>query len=99
MAAKPIGFEWDDHKAEANLQKHGVSFLEASTVFEDDNALYMADAAHSDDEARFLILGMSIRSRILIVAHCYHGDDGVIRIISARRAPPAQEAMYQRRRR
>lgn len=95
---KPIGFVWDDEKAASNLRKHGVSFVEASTVFEDDRALYLEDPAHSEAEDRFLILGMSARSRVLLVAHCYRGELEVIRIVSARRASPAQRETYERRR-
>ena len=96
---RPLGFEWDDGKAEANLRKHGVSFIEASTVFEDEKALFMADPMHSDDEERFLILGLSARSRVLIVAHCYREDIEIIRIISARKASARQKQTYERRKR
>lgn len=96
---RPIGFDWNDRKAEANLRKHGVSFVEASTVFEDDAALFMADPDHSQSEDRFLILGASVRSRILIVAHCYRSEEGIIRIISARKASARQRAEYERRKR
>lgn len=96
---RPLGFEWDEAKAEANFRKHGVSFLEASSVFEDEDALFMADPAHSDDEDRFLIVGTSLRHRVVLVAHCYRGDGDVVRIISARKASATQRFEYQRRRR
>ncbi len=96
---RPLGFDWDDLKAAANLRRHGVSFLEASTVFEDRNALFMADPAHSDDEERFLILGVSMRMRVLLIAHCDRGDEDVIRIISARKASARQCETYERRKR
>ncbi len=94
---RPLGFEWDDAKAETNSRKHHVSFPEASSVFEDEDALFMADPAHSDAEDRFLILGMSLRRRIVLVAHCYRGDEDVIRIISARKASARQRREYERR--
>ena len=96
---KPLGFDWGAGKATANLRKHRVSFIEASTVFEDENALFLADPAHSEEEERFLILGVTTRSRVLIVAHCYREEAEVIRIISARKAPVGQQQTYQRRKR
>lgn len=92
-----LRFGWDDKKAALNLRKHGVSFIEASTVFEDENALCMEDLEHSESEERLLILGLSARSRILVVVHCYRKEDEVIRIISARRASARQRQTYERR--
>lgn len=94
---RPLGFEWDEAKAEANLRKHRVSFSEASSVFEDEDALLMADPAHSEDEGRFLILGLSLRRRVVLAAHCHRADGDVIRIISARRASARQRREYDRR--
>lgn len=79
-------FEWDDDKARTNLEKHGVSFEEARTVFYDDAALLYDDPDHSDDEDRLLLVGASFSFRMLVVVHCYREDDEVIRIISARKA-------------
>src|SRR5882724_11513467 len=92
-----LRFEWDAQKAAANLRKHGVSFEEARTVFFDENALLRPDEGHSDDEARFLLLGLSDRLRTLIVCHCYREEDAVIRLISARRANPIERFQYQGR--
>lgn len=90
-------FDWDPRKSAANLQKHGVSFEEASTVFVDDNALLIADPEHSSEEERFVLLGLSSSLRTLVVCHCYRSNDDVIRIISARKATKAERDEYQRR--
>lgn len=92
-----IGFEWDKRKSLSNRQKHGVSFEEARTVFEDDNALVIDDPEHSDEEDRFVILGMSAKLRVLVVCHCYRKGDEVIRLISARKAAGAEERQYWER--
>lgn len=89
-----ISFEWDPVKAAANLRKHKVSFEEAQSVFLDENAMRFLDPDHSDDEERFLILGMSFTLRILVVCHCYRSDDSVIRIISARKADKREQSSY-----
>lgn len=90
-------FEWDDRKGRANERKHGVSFAEASTVFFDENALFMADPDHSAEEDRFVLLGLSSSLRLLVVCHCYRQDDESIRIISARKANRQERADYRRR--
>ena len=87
-------FEWDEDKNSANLQKHGLSFMEAMTVFDDDNALYKPDIDHSQDEDRFIILGMSANLRLLVVCHCYRESDTVIRIFSARKATKSESNQY-----
>jgi len=87
-------FEWDEDKNSANLQKHGLSFMEAMTVFDDDNALYKPDIDHSQDEDRFIILGMSANLRLLVVCHCYRESDTVIRIFSARKATKSESDQY-----
>ena len=88
-----LQFEWDDRKAAANEQKHGVSFEEARTVFFDERARLIDDPDHSDDEERFILLGLSSVLRLLLVCHCYRSDGNSIRIISARKAT-ALEAKY-----
>ncbi|QID16299.1 BrnT family toxin [Nitrogeniibacter mangrovi] len=91
-----IKFEWDASKAESNLRKHGVSFDEAQSVFYDEFARQFFDDAHSVDEDRFIMLGVSNQSRILIVCHCERGEHGqLIRIISARRATTAERSYYE----
>ena len=93
-----LEFEWDPRKARANLTKHGVSFEEAQSVFYDDEALFRDDDEHSDDEERFVLLGLSSILRILVVVHCFRGTDDVIRIISARKATPSEAGQYDARR-
>lgn len=89
-----ISFEWNQSKAKTNLQKHGISFEEAQSVFYDENALLIPDPGHSEDEQRFVILGLSERLRLLIVCHCYRQNDEVIRIISARKATRNETKSY-----
>ena len=96
-----IRFDWDAEKAEANLKKHEVAFEEARTVFSDDYARQFFDEDNSEDEDRFLLLGVSSRSRLLIVCHCVReasesaGGEEVIRIISARKATAAERTFYE----
>jgi uncharacterized protein len=92
-----LRFEWDEAKNAENLRKHGLSFQEGMTVFYDENALLIGDPDHSQDEDRFLLLGLSIKLRTLIVCHCYRESQGVIRIISARRADRSEREHYNRR--
>ena len=92
-----MDFVWDENKAELNLRKHGVSFPEAATVFEDYDALRIYDPDHSEEEDRFIMLGMSSALRILVVCHCYRENDGQIRIISARKATRKETATYNGR--
>jgi len=89
-----IAFEWDDRKSRENKRKHKVSFEEAQTVFLDENAIRFFDPDHSQDEDRFLMLGMSFTLRVLVVCHCYRDDDSVIRIISARKADKREQSDY-----
>jgi len=92
-----IRFEWDQRKNTANKRKHGISFEEAATVFSDDNALLLSDPEHSDEEDRFLLLGLSVSLRTLVVCHCYRKDAKVIRIISARKATRNERTQYVQR--
>ncbi|MCB0350040.1 MAG: BrnT family toxin [Bdellovibrionales bacterium] len=89
-------FVWDETKSKSNKKKHGVSFEEAETVFYDASARLIADPDHSDDEDRFLLMGMSEKLRILIVVHIYKDDEELIRIISARKATKNEEKKYKR---
>lgn len=91
---KYIQFEWDNHKNEINIRKHKISFEEAKTVFCDKNARIIADPDHSQDEDRFIILGLSSALRLLVVCHCYRKNDEVIRIISARKATKNEIKYY-----
>ena len=86
-------FEWDAAKAAKNLRDHGVSFDEASTVFGDPMSISMADPDHSDGEERYLVLGMSIRRRLLVVSHAERRPR--TRLISARRATRSERRQYE----
>lgn len=81
-----LRIEWDEQKAVANLKKHGVNFDDAKSVFSDERARLIDDPDHSDDEDRFVLLGMDSALRLLLVCHCYRSEGNVIRIISARKA-------------
>ncbi len=90
-----IRFEWDTVKAASNQKKHGVSFEEARSVFFDEYATQFFDAENSGTEDRFLMLGLSNRTRILIVCHCERGSGETIRIISARKATRNEREHYE----
>jgi uncharacterized DUF497 family protein len=75
-----------------------VSFEEARSVFLDEDALQISDAKHSEDEDRFIMLGLSSRLRILVVCHCYRKEDAVIRLISAQKADRSERRQYEERR-
>ena len=93
---QPIRFEYDQQKAIGNLKKHGVAFDEAKTVFFDENAIRYYDPDHSEEEDRFIMLGLSLKLRALVVCHCFRTDDMSIRIISARKADKREAAAYGR---
>lgn len=88
-----ITFEWNPSKARTNLKKHQVSFEEARSVFYDEDALQFFDPESPSDEDRFLMVGVSDKSRVLLVCHCERDGD-VIRIISARKAKPRERHYY-----
>ena len=90
-----IQFEWDSRKAAANLKKHGVSFDQARTVFFDEHAKLIDDPDHSDEEDRFVLLGLSSSLKVLLVCHCYRQEGNVIRIISARKASTQETKEYR----
>lgn len=90
-----LRFEWDERKNTANQRKHGVSFEEAQTVFYDDRALLLEDPDEAED--RFVLLGLSLALRTLVVCHCYREKDDVLRIISARKANRSERAQYEQR--
>ena len=89
-----IRFEWDTAKERDNYRKHGVSFEEACSVFYDEFAIQFFDEDHSSDEDRFLMLGISSKSRMLMICHCQRESGGVIRIISARKATRNESKFY-----
>lgn len=87
-------FEWDNKKSKTNKRKHGVSFEEARTAFYDENAIQYFDPDHSDEEDRFILLGLSYKLKVVVVCHCFRETDSVIRIISARKADKDEEYEY-----
>jgi uncharacterized DUF497 family protein len=89
-----LTFEWDGAKSVSNRKKHGVSFEEAVTVFEDPFGRLIADPDHSSEEDRYVLLGVSISSRLLVVCHCIRPHDS-IRVISARRADKRERSVYE----
>jgi len=91
-----IRFEWDEQKSRDNKRKHGVSFEEAQTVFFDEHAVRYYDPDHSEEEDRFIMLGLSLKLRALVVCHCFRSGDRSIRIISARKADKREAAAYGR---
>jgi hypothetical protein len=88
-----VAVEWNPVKAEINLKKHQVSFKEASTVFDDPLFITFLDVEHSDDEERYITLGLSQRNRLLLLAHT--DRKGTIRIISARKATKNERRFYE----
>ena len=92
---RKINFSWDDSKAQSNITKHGISFDEAKTVFDDDNARLIYDPDHSKDENRFILLGLSCTLKILTVVHCYRDNENNIRIISARKSTKSEAKQYK----
>jgi hypothetical protein len=95
MAMDGLNFEWDRRKEAANRKKHGVSFEEARTAFFDENARFMTDPDHSDEEDRFVLLGLSSQLRLLVVCHCCREEPETIRIISARKADRSERREYE----
>ena len=87
-----MSFEWDDRKALLNEQKHGVTFEEAKSVFDDFGAPFTFDVEHSSVKDRYMIIGFSDRGRLLAVWHTYR--DPNIRIIGARLATAAEQNGY-----
>jgi len=89
-----VEFEWDEKKADENLKKHDVEFVEAVTVFADPLSVTVRDPDHSERENRFIIVGYSNRFRPLVVSHM--DRDGRVRIISARQLTPAERRDYEK---
>ncbi len=90
-----IEFEWDLSKAASNRSKHGVTFEEAKSVFYDDFAIQFFDEDNSKLEDRFLLLGHSNHSRILLICHCEKKSGSLIKIISARKATAKERRLYK----
>lgn len=89
-----LRFTWDETKNRANTRKHGVTFEEATSSFSDEYAREFYDPDHSEDEDRFLLLGLSARLRVLVVSHCFRESETLIRIISARKADKQEHQDY-----
>ena len=87
---------WDDLKAEVNKKKHGVSFAEAATAFQDPNAIEQLDESHLEDEQRWILVGLSFRNRVLLVVFVEKHEE-TIRIISARKAHKDEVNQYYMR--
>jgi uncharacterized protein len=87
-----LQYEWDAHKAETNIRKHGITFADAVSVFEDDYAITIQD--EHPEENRYIILGEDARARLLVIIFSFRGDK--IRIISARKATGAELETYRR---
>ena len=87
-------FEWDEEKATANAIKHGIAFTEAGTIFGDKQSITIPDLKHSQDEPRFITMGMSQAGRLLVVIHTERGNH--LRIISARPASRKERNQYEK---
>ena len=94
VVIRDIHFDWNSSKNVSNQAKHGVTFEEAATVFSDALYIEIKDPDHSQDEERFIALGISSRCRLLVVIHSVMRDDETVRIISARPATATEERQY-----
>jgi uncharacterized protein len=90
-----LRFDWDERKNRGNRTKHGVWFEEAHSVFRDPHARLFDDPEHSEEEDRFILLGLSSASRLLVVVHCYRDSHYMVRIISARKATKKEARFYE----
>lgn len=92
-----LRFDWNEGKNKQNRTKHGIWFEEAQSVFDDAGLRLFHDPEHSNEEDRFLALGMSSSARLLVVVHCYRESDSIIRLISARKATKKEARFYEER--
>jgi uncharacterized protein len=92
-----IQFTWDDNKNAKNFKKHKIWFEEAETVFFDEHALRISDHEHSEHEERWIMLGLSSSTKLLLVCHCYRENDEIIRLISARKATKYESKQYHQK--
>jgi len=93
-------FEWDPAKARQNARKHRITFERGATVFLDRNALSLFDEQHSEDEERWITLGLDHTGAVLVVCHTYHEEtenSARVRLISARKATKNEMKQYQRK--
>ncbi len=96
LIMKELHFEWDENKEQINIKKHKIDFNEATSVFYDDFAIEFFDMKNSEEEDRFLLLGISSKMKILLICHCHKEKDSIIRIISARKATKKETKFYRR---
>ena len=92
-----VKFEWDQKKNEANIRKHKISFEEAKTVLGDEKAAIAHDPDHSEDEDRYIIIGFSANSRLLLICFCEKDGGDTIRIISARKLTRRETKQFNER--
>ena len=90
-----LWFDWDERKNKANRTRHGVWFEEAQSVFDDPHGRLFHDPEHSEEEERFILLGISSAARPLVVVHCYRESEELVRIISARKATKKEVRLYE----
>jgi hypothetical protein len=91
-------FEWDENKARENLRKHKVSFEEAKTIFNDPVLITFPDEYHSDDEERYVSIGLSAKRTVLLAVHTervQNGDTLIIRLINCRKATARERRIYE----
>ncbi len=93
-------FEWDTNKEKINIQRHGITFEQASYIFADPFALSKLDDEHSEAEDRWILIGTSLNETVIVVAHTFRDNDGTeyVRIINARRATKREKQAYNKRR-
>jgi uncharacterized protein len=91
--AMALRFEWDSRKALINRRKHGITFEEASTIFDDSLSITIPDPAHSAGEDRFITIGTSVKNRLIVVVHTDRYDN--IRIVSARKPTGNEKRQYE----
>ena len=90
-----IQFEWDEKKNKLNRIKHGIWFEEVQSVFNDTFSRVFLDQSHSEEEDRFVIVGMNSSEKLLVVIHCYRESNSIIRLISARKATKKEVKFYE----
>ena len=98
MSGADYEFEWDDAKAQANLAKHGVDFMDAMSVLADPLAMTRFDDEHSDEEERWVSVGRAANGQLLLIVYTFHAsgpNTALVRLISARAASRRERAQYE----
>ncbi|WP_374080221.1 BrnT family toxin [Bdellovibrio bacteriovorus] len=90
-----LEFEWDEKKNISNYKKHGIWFEEATSIFDDQLGRLFFDSNHSDNESRFILIGMNVFRKILVVVHAYRETEDKVRIISARPTTKRERGFYE----